>query len=149
MIVDIIYNLLPLLLVVVAAACNAVMDTLTHHYDSSVFKLKDRQFWDPSISWENKYNILTDYNTGKKTYIHKKIGDTNINTIDALSDAWHIFKSLSIISILLALSLTSIIPLTIPTIHPLILLPSLLILYGLVWNKTFNLFYNKLLLIKK
>jgi hypothetical protein len=35
-----------------AAFFKAVADTLTHHFDTSVFKWKDRKFWDPDISWK-------------------------------------------------------------------------------------------------
>lgn len=60
-----------ILLIILAAALNAVMDTLTHHYSTSIFKPLNPKFWDPSISWE----------------FAKKIGGYKL-------DAWHITKSL-------------------------------------------------------
>jgi hypothetical protein len=42
--------------ILLAAICNAVMDTITHHWDASIFKqLRNGMWWDPSISWKNKY----------------------------------------------------------------------------------------------
>ena len=48
--------ILSVIFILLAAACNAVMDVLLYHFDTSVFKHLDRQFFDPCISWYNKYN---------------------------------------------------------------------------------------------
>ena len=69
------YNLL---LWVFAAILNAAMDTVTHHYSTSVFKDLDRRFYEPAISWKYAKNIF-----GYKF------------------DFWHICKSLMIISIVI------------------------------------------------
>lgn len=44
--------MLTALLIIAAGFFKAVADTLTHHYDTSIFRWKDRKFWDPSISWK-------------------------------------------------------------------------------------------------
>jgi hypothetical protein len=42
---------IPIILIVLAAFFKAVADTLTHHFDTSVFNWWDRRFWDASVSW--------------------------------------------------------------------------------------------------
>ncbi len=40
----------------IAGLCEAIMDTLQFHYESSIFYcFKKKYFWDPKISWYNKY----------------------------------------------------------------------------------------------
>lgn len=41
-----------ILFIILAAIFKAIADTLVHHFDTSVFKYKDRRFWDASISWQ-------------------------------------------------------------------------------------------------
>ena len=39
-----------------AATCNAVMDVLQNHWIQSIFyKRVKSSWWDPSVSWKNKY----------------------------------------------------------------------------------------------
>lgn len=50
-------------LLLLAGLANGVMDTLQFHYSASIFPQGEgetllgqpRQFWDPAISWQNKY----------------------------------------------------------------------------------------------
>lgn len=117
---------------ILSSICNSVMDILTHHYERSVFKGKDRQYWDPTISWKNKY---VDWDSGLTQ--RKKI--FGINKHVSLTDGWHLFKSLMIIFLV-----TSIITISNTNINLLYSI-GLFILYGIVWNLTFNLFYHKIL----
>lgn len=40
-----------------AAICNAVMDVITHHYWTCIFfNLHNHKYWDPKVSWMNKYD---------------------------------------------------------------------------------------------
>jgi hypothetical protein len=65
-----------------ASICNAIMDTLTHHFSQSIFRNKNDKFWNPNISWQyNNFLPLTKYRV----------------------DAWHLFKSAMIIFICLAI----------------------------------------------
>jgi len=61
-------------LVVLASICNATMDTLSHHFDTSVFKKLNPKFWNPNVSSDKAFRIGT-----------YKI------------DAWHLFKSTMIV----------------------------------------------------
>jgi len=78
-----------LILWILAAMCNAIMDTLVHHFDTSIFKNKDRMFWDPAISWRNKYVDRDSTKSIRKLWIF----DYPV----AFTDAWHFFKSLMIV----------------------------------------------------
>jgi len=75
------------LLFVISGMCEAVMDTLQFHYGSSYFfKLKNKLFWDPSISWRNKYKD-GDPTLGSKFLFSKTL-------LVGLTDGWHFFKLL-------------------------------------------------------
>lgn len=78
-----IFILLGIILVGIAGIAEAVMDKLIFHYEISIFeKLKNKKYWNPKISWENKYK--EDLKTPKF------IGSTTIFVF--LTDAWHFFK---------------------------------------------------------
>jgi hypothetical protein len=73
--------------VIAAAVCEGVMDTLQFHYTYSVFwQFSNKQFWDPTISWRNKYRAA-DPLAGPRFP-----GSTTIFV--GLTDAWHLFKLL-------------------------------------------------------
>ena len=77
--------LLILLSTIIAAISNAIMDKLAHHYKRSIFaKRKNQAWWDPNISWKNKYKNL-DPKQGPKFW-----GATTIFVFT--TDAWHFFK---------------------------------------------------------
>lgn len=105
---------LPYIFISLAAFFNAVMDTISDapHYNKSVFKNLPQQFWLKEESWKYAPMILS-----------------------YRCDAWHFCKSLMVIFIVAAIVFTS--------MGELIFRPWLtFIALGLVWNGTFNLFYN-------
>lgn len=101
-----------------AAYCNAVMDTLQFHFHRSIFSHLDPLFWDPSVSWRAaKFFPWTRYRV----------------------DAWHLFKSGMIVSMASsAVVLLGGIDYDLPVWGYLLVL----LLYGLVWNATFNVFFD-------
>ncbi len=105
--------MISLILVFLTAGCNAIMDSITHHWHKSVFNGVefDANFWNPQISWKNKYNN---------------------QSFDFFSDAWHIFKSSMIVLLALAIVFYS----------PMINWFVDIILIGVVWNFSFNWAYN-------
>lgn len=127
-----------LLLLILAAICNAVMDTLADepHYDRSIFKNKDKQFWLKTQSHTNKH----------KPWIHP-FGIV-INKPAQISDAWHIAKTIMIFAICFSIVLF-------PMMRPICLfetqfLNSLLyvLVMGLAWNNTFSLFFKYILTVR-
>lgn len=135
-----------------AAICNAVMDNITHHWDESIFDKpkggisKFEMWWNPQYSWINKY-VDRDMN--------KPIKKIFFGLFDKpFTDAWHTFKSAMIVFICLSLAslVTGFIMLDIidivlisPKIILSLIFTLIVIIYGTVWNLTFNLFYNKIL----
>ena len=44
------------LLFILSGMFEAVMDKLQFHYEQSIFKnFKNQLFWNPDVSWKNKY----------------------------------------------------------------------------------------------
>jgi hypothetical protein len=117
------------ILIALAAICSALQDTITHHWYG--FRWKDRvseAFWNPQISWKNKYNPII-------------IGGYKIPRWSPISDVWHILKSTQIVLLCVAISLGGNLDLvhiwfwdTLITV----------IILGSIWNGSFNLFYNRI-----
>lgn len=120
------------LFICLAAIFNAGQDSISHHYDSSFAKALDlnEQFWNPSISWQNKY-VDRDPQKGRR-----KI-DLLLFKFDvpaAFTDGWHLLKASSILFLILS---------------PVFILPGRLkmklayfVILALCWNVTFNIFYS-------
>lgn len=131
--------MISLLLVALAAICNAVMDVISFHYKQSIFTKFNPQWWNPAISWKNKYvdySKFAEY-TGKVSKLEKRIFILNLFSIKYptfLTDAWHFFKSLMIVLLGFAIVLY----------NPIINIYVDIILVGIVWNLIFNVFYNKI-----
>jgi hypothetical protein len=87
-----------LILLLCASASNAVMDTLSFRYDQSVFSSfspEARQWWDPRISYRNKWKDGQRSN-GEAFFLSS-------TTLVPLTDAWHFFKWVSITCLLIAI----------------------------------------------
>lgn len=126
---DILYGgYLWLAFVIAASICNAIMDTLSHHFSTSIFKKLNPTFWNAEISWKNKY-IGRNPENGLKSIFRYPMQIF-------YSDAWHLFKSCMIIF----LGLSAVISLTSPNEWYWDLF-----LFGWFWNITFSIFYNKIL----
>lgn len=124
--------MISLLLVALAAICNALMDTISFHYKQSIFTKFNPQWWDPLISWKNKY---IDWDNDVRMERQLFIGNLfSIKYPTFLTDAWHFFKSLMIV--LLGFAIVLYVPVVNIYVD--------IILVGLAWNLTFNVFYNKL-----
>ena len=106
-----------LIFILFAAICNAVMDSLENDcIHGTVFSKKNQKFWNKQIS----------------ATVTKKIFGWKY-------DAWHVFKSLMVI--LLALAITSYRPIQAWLIDFFVI--------GWVWNGYFNVFYNHIFKLKK
>ena len=103
------------LFLILAAICNAIMDTITHHWDISIFDKPPEEitkydfWWNPDYSWINKY-------VNKDS--HNKIRKICFGLFDRpFTDAWHTFKSLMIVFIILSIltfDCNCIIPINLP-----------------------------------
>jgi hypothetical protein len=106
-------TILSVLSLILAAFFKAVADTLSHHFDTSVFKWRDRRFWDPLVSQSAPYLKGTKYRL----------------------DAWHLANSGMIVCFCVAAVLH----------RPALAWYWELLAGGILFNLSFNLFYNKLL----
>jgi len=114
---------------IIAGICEAVMDKLQFHYDISIFKkLKNQLFWNPQISWRNKYKD-GDPTKKEKFFLSKTL-------FVGFTDAWHFFKLLRTFLIFSAMFFL-LMP-CISTIQCLIYIIIARILFGL----SFTFFYN-------
>lgn len=87
-----------LVFISLAGVCKAVMDTLQFHFDESIFwSTSDElaQFYDPDLSWRNKY-IDGLEERGRKKFLKF------IPVPVFLTDAWHLYQSFQINFICLA-----------------------------------------------
>ena len=124
--------MISLLLVALAAICNAVMDVISFHYKQSIFTKYNPQWWNPAISWKNKYiDWDNDVRMEKVIYIGNLF---SIKYPTFLTDAWHFFKSLMIVLLGFAIVFY----------NPVVNIYVDIILVGLAWNLIFNVFYNKI-----
>ena len=73
-----------LILTIFAGLSEAIMDTLQFHFYKSPFSKYNHQFWNPQLSWRNKYK------KGDPSLGPKFPGSTTIFV--SLTDGWHLFK---------------------------------------------------------
>jgi len=131
--------ILCLIFLFIAGMFNGLMDTIEHHYNKSIFiniKNKKIKMWF-SINWLNKFNNK-DPKQGLKTLFWK------VPIPAPLTDGWHFFKSLMIVSIILGsiFGSVSISPVSFSFII-------LILLCGTVWSAGFHFTYSILGLQKK
>lgn len=125
---------------IIAGIGKAVMDTLQFHFSSSVFKkLKGNYFWDPSISWKNKYKNK-DPKQGEAFP-----GSTTIFVF--VTDAWHFFQFLFLRFIFAAMVLLGLFARLSPWSWGNVYLDLLTayIALSIIFGLTFTLFYKYIL----
>lgn len=131
-------KMLSIIFFILAAICNSICDTLVHHFGISVFCKLNAKWWWPDISWKNKYIGGDPGNPERKLF-----GVFSW----PFSDGWHTFKSLMIVFICLSI-VTFKSPFHFDFIPYWLELILDFLSYGLWWNATFNIFYNKILIKK-
>lgn len=82
-----------------AALCKAITNTLSHHFKGSPFEKKDLQYWEPSLSSQNKYK------GGKKENGPKFFGSTTF--LAWTTDAWHLFDMLQLTFLQIPFAITA------------------------------------------
>ncbi len=130
---------------VLAAICNAIMDTVADrpHFEQSIFSKYDAEFWLKTDSWDNKYNDIDGDGEGDVEGGFKYKGAFGF--LNNLLDGWHLFQSLMIIFLALSVVLFQF------TVNLFIFENLFLnifmwvLLLGALWNGPFNLAYDKYL----
>lgn len=88
------------LLISLAGFFNGVSDTLIFHYEKSIFiEFKNQSFWNPTISWENKYK------NGDPFSGERFIFSTTL--LVSLTDALHLSKTLTLLLIFISIPIIS------------------------------------------
>jgi hypothetical protein len=129
---------LSLTFLILAAICNAVMDTSVHHYSTSKLKNLNPNFWNGEISWKNKY-IDGDSKKGRVKWYF------GLNKPVQLTDAFHLFKMFMIIFICLSIITFDKCMVLVGCNYHWYSFIIMLGVYGTMWNFWFSLFYNKIL----
>ena len=119
-----------LILVILAAVLNAVMDILSYRYDLSVFSKypKFYQFTVPALSWQNKWK------NGDRKQGERFFGSSTF--LVWTTDAWHLSKTLMLLCFSIAIVMYA------PIIHPIIDALG----YWLIFGAVFELFWSKIFL---
>jgi hypothetical protein len=71
------------LFILTAAICKAVQDKIQFHYAKSIFQKRNPRFWNPNISWKNKWK------NGEPEFGEAFWGSSTIFV--SFTDAWHLF----------------------------------------------------------
>jgi hypothetical protein len=132
--------IVPIILYCLSGICDAVMDTCSDHYSISIFKKMNPNIWNKNISWVNKYNNDNPSN-GLKTITFLGIV---LNYPVQLTDAWHFFKMIKELLIILAI----IVAVSINIDFSGLFIFGYFITLSILRNLCFDLFYNKILLKK-
>jgi len=134
--------ILSLINISIAARSNAVMDILTHHYFTSIFSEKNSKYWNPIISWKNKY-VNGNVKEGRKQI---KILGKYFNIHVAFTDGWHKHKSIMISNMCMALfsfTIDIMVWKQFVNVNSILLGLIYFIISGLLWNKVFMYYYTK------
>ncbi|NPV13271.1 MAG: hypothetical protein HPY57_16040 [Ignavibacteria bacterium] len=123
--------ILTIFFILIAGIFKAIMDTLQFHFDKSIFINNNKNWWNPSISWKNKYKN-NDPKQGPKFF-----GSTTF--LVSLTDAWHFFQMLFLTSIFLGLVFY------IPFFSVSYTWIFDFVIYRIIFSSSFNLFYDYLL----
>ena len=147
--------ILVFVLICVEAIFNACMDKTMHHYNQSVFPglsrwahrvgiFKSRlnaDRWFSPTGWMNKYVQLNPIYGRVKIHIFGK----EINKPVQLCDSWHFFKTLQLICILLAVSLSLGCKFEVRFGPDWLTVMTHVIILAVARNLVFSLFYNRIL----
>lgn len=80
--------MISIILIFLAGIANAIMDTTQFHFEQSIFRKLNKQWWNGNYSWRNKYI------SGNSNYGRRKILNRLLNYPVTFTDAFHLFKSL-------------------------------------------------------
>lgn len=126
-----------LILIALAAIANSIMDTVSFHYRNSIFGRLNERFWNPVLSWRNKYKPKPEDVTAEYWYTSKEglRFKFPFAWIANFLDAWHLFKMLMLLFWAGAVAWVGfkgwafVWYIDIPLLYP-------------AWNWTFTLFYK-------
>lgn len=99
-------------LLLLAGLAKGAMDALLFHYEDCVIRFvrSNPQFWDPAVSWQNKYHIVRSpsQNDKKIVVLLLKMGRwLFINPLVFVTDGWHLCQFIFLNSIFSTIAILS------------------------------------------
>lgn len=88
--------ILCMILISIAAYCEAVMDTLAHHFEKSIFAKLNSKWWNPVVSGNNKWKN-GDKSQGERFFLSSTL-------LVGFTEAWHLFKMIRTFCVFLAMA---------------------------------------------
>lgn len=85
------------IIILIYGICKGIKDKISFHYGSGWTKNLNPLYWNPILSWKNKYK------NGKVSEGPKFLGSTTIFV--SFTDAWHLFDMIQTISIISLMTL--------------------------------------------
>jgi len=125
----------------IAGAANAVMDTLVHHYDQSIFPKMGKAvwFWNPKVSWQRKWK------DGKKE--NGEAFPLSSTALVFLTDGWHLFQFIQNRFYNIAFGAFAISGVLNPYEGPVwVLFVFIFVMAAVVHSVSFEVFYGKILI---
>jgi len=86
-----------ILLCIIGGIGKAVRDTLAHHFEESIFKDKNPQFWNPVLSGGNKWKN-GDKTQGEKFFLSSTL-------FVGITEAWHVSETLNVFCLIVGAGL--------------------------------------------
>jgi hypothetical protein len=148
------FSVLFIVLLIVSAIAEAIMDTVDFKFTSSVFNRPNKEtkifgikwnlWWDQSAGWKNRY---IDHDTSKGL---RKIKIAGIALpswfMETISDAWHFFKAVMILSERIIMGLLVLTGTQITELLPAAIMAIVIISVSIVLRQVvFEYFLNKLI----
>jgi hypothetical protein len=87
--------MLVVILLILSSIGKAIMDSLQFHFDRSIFNSLSNQYWNPEVSWRNKYK------DGDPTKGARFFGSTTFLVF--ITDGWHLSQFIFLNFFMLAL----------------------------------------------
>lgn len=81
----------PILFLVIAGISEAIMDTLAHHFEESIFSQLNPNYWNPVLSGGNKW-LDGDKTKGERFFMSSTL-------LVGFTEGWHLFKMIRTLSI--------------------------------------------------
>jgi hypothetical protein len=130
--------MISLILIAIAGMCNALYELIFVAYDQSIFKNLNPLFWNPQVSWKNKWAQPFPQPAEDKWYyfgfvpLYKERFPYSSTIFVWITDAWHLFKAIMLTCIMAAIVLY------VPIISPFV---DFILLYC-TFTFVFTIFYD-------
>lgn len=88
------------ILMFIAGISKSIKDVIDHHYSNSFFSYYNPKYWNPSVSWKNKWKVDENNNV---IYPKQERFFLSSTLLVALTDAWHLFDLIMIVTMVSAI----------------------------------------------